>query len=407
MFEDHRWASVRRLHQVAADRRRHTGRYVVGLALFASFAVVGCGGNSSSTAGAGGSATSSNTSPSGSANLAYAQAQVNKYKAVPTFPQLPPVPAKKAAGKKVSLIPFSTAVPFIAQATNSAAAALKQAGVTAQQYPSQGQLSQIQQAFGNAISAKDNAVGLFSVSPGTIGPQLSAAATAGIPAVIGHVTPNGTPLAPHAAAQTTGPFDEAARLMADYVIANSKGHADVLIATSNEQMPAPGMVKAINDELHKYCASGCATTTVNVAIADWAQKLQSQVQSSLIADPKINYILPLFDSGVQFVLPGITAAGATNRVKVATFNGTPFVLDDIAKGNTVIADVGESTRWLGRALADQLFRVVTGTKPLVNEHTPYRVFDKSNVKEAGSPAQLGQGYGSGDISGYNKVWGLG
>jgi ribose transport system substrate-binding protein len=297
-------------------------------------------------------------------------------------------------------------VPFIAQATNSTAGALKQAGVTAQQYPSQGQLSQIQQAFGNAISAKDDAIGLFSVSPGTIGPQLTASANAGVPAVIGHVTPNGTPLAPHAAAQTTGPFDEAARLMADYVIANSKGHADVLVVTSNEQMPAPGMVKAINDELHKYCGSGCATTTVNVAIADWAQKLQSQVQSSLIANPKINYILPLFDSGVQFVLPGITAAGATNRVKVATFNGTPFVLDDIAKGNIVIADVGESTRWLGRALADQLFRVVTGTTPLVNEHTPYRIFDKSNVNDAGSPAQLGQGYGSGDISGYNKVWGL-
>ncbi|HEY2716290.1 MAG TPA: sugar ABC transporter substrate-binding protein [Solirubrobacterales bacterium] len=379
--------------------------------------VTACGGGGSSSS-SGEAATESSSEGSGEgaseegseegsgeADIAYAEAQVKKFSAIPKFPNLPPVPAKETAGQKASLIPFSTAVPFIAQATDAAAEGLEQAGVSVQQYPSQGELSQIQQAFGNSISSGAKSIGLFSVSPETVGPQLTAADSAGIPVVLGHITPKGYPLAPHAAAQTPGPFYESGRLMADYVIANSKADADVLIVTSNEQLPARGTVKAIEEEFQERCGEGCSTTVVNVPIADWAQKLQSQTQSSLVSDPNINYIIPLYDSGVQFILPGITAAGATGRVKIVTFNGTPFVLNYIREGETVIADIGESTRWLGRALADQMFRVMTGTKP-VEEETPMRIFDKSNVEEAGVPAKLGEGYGSADVTGYNKIWGV-
>lgn len=369
------------------------------LVVLMGLAFAACGGGGSSTSG------SSEGESSGEADIAYVEAQVKKFSAIPKFPNLPPVPAKETAGESASLIPFSTAVPFIAQATNSAAEGLEEAGVSVRQYPSQGQLSQIQQAFGNSISAGDSAIGLFSVSPETVGPQLTAADRAGIPVVLGHITPKGYPLAPHAAAQTAGPFYESGRLMADYVIADSKGNADVLVVTSNEQLPAPGTVKAIEEEFEERCGEGCSTTVVNVPIADWAQKLQSQTQSSLIEDQNINYIIPLYDSGVQFILPGITAAGATGRVKIVTFNGTPFVLDYIREGDTVIADIGESTRWLGRSLADQMFRVMTNTKP-VEEDTPLRIFDKSNIDEVGNPAKLGEGYGSADVTGYNKIWGV-
>jgi ribose transport system substrate-binding protein len=175
---------------------------------------------------------------------------------------------------------------------------------------------------------------------------------------------------------------------------------------SNEQTPAPGTVRAINAEFQNHCGSSCKVTVVNVPIADWATKLQSQVQSSLVSDPSINYIIALYDSGVQFILPGIQAANATSRVKIVTFNGTPFVLDDIRKGNVVIADVGESTQWLGWAIADETFRALTKTPTVPEVHTPLRIFDASNVSQAGVPAQLGQGYGNAGVTGYKKLWGL-
>jgi ribose transport system substrate-binding protein len=393
------------------------GWRIVALAVMVAAAAIvaaGCGSSSdsSSTSSGGGSSTASGTSTtassaSGGVDMSYVQGQVDKFKQIPAFTQLPPVKAKDAAGKRVAAIPFSTGVPFIAQSTAAIGDALKLAGVKVQQFPSQGQLNQIQQAFGTAVGSKFDAIDTFSVDPGAITPQILSAKRAGIPVVIGHVTPVGDPVPPNAAAQTTAPFYESGRLMADYVIMHSKGNANVLVVTSNEQTPAPGTVSAIKDEFGKRCGDGCKTTVVNVPIADWATKLQTQVQSSLVKDPKINYIIELYDSAVQFILPGVKSANAASRVKIVTFNGTPFVLDEIRKSDIVIADVGESTTWLGWAIADETFRVLTGTAPVAEAHTPLRIFDDSNVSEAGDPAKLGQGYGDDYISGYKKTWGLG
>jgi len=347
------------------------------------------------------------TRSSTAANLKYVNAQVAKFKKAPPFPKLPAVNAKKAAGKRVALIPFSTGVPFIAQATKQIGVALGLAGVKSTLFPSQGQLSQVQQAFSTAIGQKYNAIDLFSINAAVVGPQLIAAKRAGIPVVGGHVDPTGAPLPKNQSAHTPAPFYEAGRLEADYVISHSKGHARTLIITSNEQTPAKGTVAAIQDEFKKYCGASCSSTVVNVPIADWATKMQSQVQSSLLADPKINYIIQLYDSGVQFILPGITAAHAQNRVKIVTFNGTDFVLKYIQTGNIVIADVGEDTTWLGWAIADETFRLLTGAKPVADEHTPLRIFDKSNVAQTGTPPKLGAGYGNAYITGYKKTWGVG
>jgi ribose transport system substrate-binding protein len=109
----------------------------------------------------------------------------------------------------------------------------------------------------------------------------------------------------------------------------------------------------------------------------------------------------------QFVVPGVTAANASRRVKVATYNGTPFALDYIRQGNVVAMDAGDNIEWNSYANMDQAFRILTGTDPVQNEKTPLRIFDKTNVEEAGTPAKANQGYGSAYIAGYEKLWGVG
>ena len=90
-------------------------------------------------------------------------------------------------------------------------------------------------------------------------------------------------------------------------------------------------------------------------------------------------MIPFVDGMAQYAAAGITAAGKTDKVKISTFNGTPFALKMIQDGNIVAMDVGENLDWLGWADMDQALRILVGAKPVQSEHTPLRVFDESNV----------------------------
>jgi ribose transport system substrate-binding protein len=74
----------------------------------------------------------------------------------------------------------------------------------------------------------------------------------------------------------------------------------------------------------------------------------------------------------------------------------------------VVAEVGEPLEWIGWANMDQVLRVLTGTDPVQSENTPLRLFDASNIDEAGTPPSQTDGYGSPDEfkSRYMDLWGL-
>jgi ribose transport system substrate-binding protein len=109
---------------------------------------------------------------------------------------------------------------------------------------------------------------------------------------------------------------------------------------------------------------------------------------------------------VQFALAAVTASGAGNDVKIVSFNGTPSVLKMIQDGTPVAMNVGENPEWLAYANMDQALRILAGEDPVSSEHTPARVFTKDNVDDAGTPPELGKGYGDAYIAGYEKLWGL-
>ena len=67
-------------------------------------------------------------------------------------------------------------------------------------------------------------------------------------------------------------------------------------------------------------------------------------------------------------------------------------------------DVGENLDWLGYADMDQAMRILAGLPTVKSENTPLRVFDATNVKEAGTPAKTNAGYGNAYVAGYNKIW---
>jgi ribose transport system substrate-binding protein len=55
---------------------------------------------------------------------------------------------------------------------------------------------------------------------------------------------------------------------------------------------------------------------------------------------------------------------------------------------------------------DQALRILAGEEPVPSENTPLRIFDESNIEQAGVPPALGTGYGDQYIAGYRELWGL-
>lgn len=382
------------------------------VALAVAVGLAACGSSSSSSPA--GSTAASSTNSSGQASsggIAYAKAQVAKYKALPQFKLsgAQPINVKKLSGKSIEVVPISSAIPYVVGTDDQFQAIGKSLGIKVNVYTNQGTVSAWQQGIEQGISTHASAIDLFAVDPTQVIPQLKDAKAAHIPVIVQHVTEDGqTPPASVKglyAAQVTTPFNQTGRLSVDYAVSQSGTKTDALIINSAEFPPSNGIVSAIKSEFGKTCPS-CKFTVVNVPIADWATQIQSTVQSQLSSDPNINWVIPLYDSESQFAAAGITAAGKTGQVHIASYNGTPFVLKLIESGNVVAMDSAENTNWLGYAGMDATFRVLLGAPPIA-EHTPLRIIDKSNVAQTGTPPQVGKGLGTAYLAGYRKLWGLG
>ena len=347
----------------------------------------------------------------GRADVAGARTEIDAFSGIPKFE--PPGPGfdanRKLRGKTIFEIPITSEVPFVAAVERGMRQAVAMVGARLVVYPNQGQPAQWAQGISAAIAQRVDAIALLAQDPALLGPQIAQAEKAGIPVIVLRTTGEGErcPADPNGKLYGTtcvpGPFEQAGRLEADWVIQATNGTAHVLVITSNDARSTAPLMRGLRSEFGRRCPP-CKTTTVDVPIPDWASRIRSEVQSALVRDPKIDYVIPIYDSMSQFVVPAIRAAHADGRVRIAAFNGTPFVLKLMQDGNIVAMDAGENLAWLGWAAMDQTFRVIAGEQPVKSEHTPLRVFDLRNVADAGRPPRFDAGYGTAYVSGYRKLW---
>lgn len=361
-------------------------------------------------AASGGTASATRAGRSTAADLSYVTKQVGLYRAIPTF--VAPGPsfdaAKAARGKTLFVIPASSAVPFVQTIATNMQTLAKTVGLNYVIWPNQGQPSEWAQGMSAAVNRKVSSIDLLAgINPASLQPQITAAKSAGIGTVVSHLYNVGQTPAPNLAATVDIPYEEAGRLLADYTILKTNANADALVITINEVVSTQAMVRGIKGEFANHCSAACKLSFINVSIPEIATRIQPQVQTALIKDPKITYVIALYDSAeAPFAVAGITAAGATSRVKVVTFNGTPSVLKLVQEGGVVQMDIGENLAWIARAIMDQHLRLMAGMAPVKNPRIPLRIFDKSNIADTGSPPRDSAGFGIDYIAGYNKLWSL-
>ncbi len=267
----------------------------------------------------------------------------------------------------------------------------KERGIKWVQFENQGNPTQWAAGMNQAISQKADLIILDAgIDPKLLIPQLRRAKAANIKVLVNHLYQNGE--APDQQildlidGYITVPFHESGELSVQYAVADGGCDAvkSTLIINAKEVPPSQGIVDAMTAKLAELCPDA-KPKVVNVPVVDWGTKIAPEVQSALAADPNIKWVLPIYDSMSIPAIAGIRGAGKGANVKVASYNGTPDVMKLIENGDIMAADMGENIQWLAYANMDQAMRILTDG-PVIkdgNENTPLRVFDDSNVKEAG------------------------
>lgn len=339
------------------------------------------------------------------ASLDYFKKELEPFLNLPKFVAPgPPFDAQKCmAGKSMLSIPVSSANPFTKNIEDSMEAVANQVGFKYIRWKNQGQPSQWMQGVNHGINQKVDLIDLLAgTDPRVLVPQIQAAQQAGIKVVASHY--NGLE---QKAANTDFdvPIDyfKAGQLLVDWAVVQTDGKLNALMLYTTGPLSTDSMLAGMEAEMAK-CPT-CKWTPKNILLTDWSTKIQTTTQATLLADPDINYIIVMYDSMSQFVVPAVEITQSRDRAPINAFNGTPFVIGMIQQGK-VEMDIGENLDWIGHAIIDAEMRIMCGLAPVKDPKIPFYIFDKNNAHTAGTPPELSKGYGDAYIAGYRKLWGM-
>ena len=338
--------------------------------------------------------------------LARATEVVESHRSVPAFaPQGEAFDIRAvAAGKKMLSIPNTSSNQFLKGIIRREIEVGKEIGLEVREWENQGQPNQWVQGIEYAIANDFDIVDLISgVNPAVIEPQLEAAKAAGVKVFTSHFYDPSQPANPLLAGDLPFSFYKQGWIMGNWTIVKTGGAANVIVVKSDEVPPTAPLVQGIRDAFEQNCPNCQVLQEINVGITEWGTKIQPAVQSALISQPTTNYVLPIYDSMSQFVVPAVELTGKGETVKIATGNGTPFVLDFIRDGK-VEMDVGESLDWVARGTIDGYMRSLAGLEMPKELAVPLYIFDASNIDSAGVPAEANKGYGEEYVKGFHENW---
>ncbi len=165
--------------------------------------------------------------------------------------------------------------------------------------------------------------------------------------------------------------------MADWIAADSGGKADALIIEQND---TPQQVAYVNNDLlpeFKKTCPACKTKVIAMA-TDQLHNLPTQVETALVQDPSVNYVVSEFDSNVPYVVQGLKNSPLAGKVKIAGALGDISSLQRVKSGQQAY-DALASVEFGGWAYIDDVLRMLTGMPPATSISPPWRAFDASNV----------------------------
>ncbi len=360
-----------------------------------------------------GSSTTSRVAPSVANASGITEAKAIVAKSVKPITKGPPGPAfdaSSASGKKVWFVSFALSIAYSQQVWKGVQMAADALGMEAKSFDGKFSATETARGIELAIQDKADAIVVHSLPPSVVAPALAKADAAGVKLISAETQNPGPPLpdVPKTIDAIAGhSYSIPTTIMAAKIVADSGGKANVLFLSVNDIGPGSKQGTATFVAKMKQLCPTCKVKVMDTPVAQWSG-LTTRIQSLLRSNPDVNYVAPIFDGMAVYIVPGISAMGAGDKVKLVSGDATPSVLENLKRGNVVIGDVGQPNVWTGMAIIDQTARVLAGVKPLQNVGIRYRLFDSSNVKglnlKTNDPTPW---YGNVDfLAAYKTLWGV-
>lgn len=364
-----------------------------------------CGSDSGGSSG-GGSAGGGEGGPSAE-QLAELEELVAAAQEVPVYEDPgPPLDLSSLAGKKVMIIPVASQLPVCDQIGKDIAELAEEVGMTGTYFENSGGPPGWIPGMQQAISQDyDAIIHVCAWDPELIRPQMEEATEAGIAVIssgLGDTEDGGQH--PLVTAQTNIPTGESMRRSVDVAILEHEGEPfDSILITSDEIPLSVKMEESLRDEFETYCPA-CNLTKINIAVPDWATRVQPEVNSALLANPTVDSVILMFDGMVP---PGAAAIAASGREAFiyGAYGGTPEYVAEMGESIPMRSDTGPTHLWRAYATADQMFRVLTtgeGIDPN-DAYDPHRLWTLDNKDEVTGE---NDGFGTDFVTGYRTLWGL-
>lgn len=313
-------------------------------------------------------------------------------------------------GKSIAVI-TKDINPFIQAIKDGIGTAAGRAGMTTVESNPAGSAADAARQFSRVIAQRASAVITVGFTTAEIAAPLQQVRAAGIPVVQLFVTDPG---APPASATSVGVYAYVSpcyscigAAMADIVIHDSGGKANVVFINAPDVGIATLEARGFTAEMRQHC-SGCTVKVSDAPIAQWGTQIPG-IATAAAADPKVNYIVPVFDTASPLVVPALTVANAADRVKLVSSNGDQAQLQDMKIGSTPrwVGNIGVNGAWIGWASMDEVLRALTGHPALPDEKIGFRAFTPHNIGSVDLSANSSTWYGGTDFAAnYVKLWGL-
>jgi len=304
-----------------------------GILATACIAAASACSSSSSTSAPASPGTSTSAAPASSAGggVTEARAQLARLLTEPAdIPATTPLPRAPEKGVKVAFLTCSAAACSLLNPGFTAAAKALGWDPAVITYNSATPGQAVQQA----IDAGYKYIATTSITLSTITPQVQEAKAKGV-ALFGAYTddtPGGAQNGLYGVAQNGAGDLKTGAMMADWLIANSGGHANVVYVDIPLYPSLVGQGKGAEAEFSKLCP-GCAFATLPVSVTQvGAGQVPAAIVAYLRSHPGVNYVYLSFQDLDAGVAGAIRAAGLAGKVKIIGTEGQASQLQEMVNG---------------------------------------------------------------------------
>lgn len=335
------------------------------------------------------------------------------HSAKPSFsPPGPPLDASKLKGKTISIQMIDGRIGAIKDVADSVQEAAAAAGLKTTVFDAKSSPVRMQQGFQEAINSGADAIVNDGNVVKIIANQIKAAKDKGIPTVEAINSPPvvgvpGQGSDPNTFGNVAPDSFLSGQLSAAAAVVNTDGKAKVVIMNTSEVSASPTIVKGMKDVLER-CAECSIVQITDTPLEQWSTALTSLAATTVRSHPEVNYLLPIYSDMGIFAAAGIQQAGATGRVHIASFNGTPAAQALVKAGDIYAVNTAEDHEWIGWAVVDQAMRGMLGMEP-AHPIAPIRYIGTNDLKDIDTSSSKALSlalFGDDYKEGFLKLWGL-